>query len=148
MPYLTVNSKKLHYADSHALESNPPSSPLTIILVHGLGSSQNYYAPVLPSLSPKYRCITFDTYGNARSKFDGKEHTVQTIAADVVGILDALEIREKVVVVGHSMGGMTVTELASTRPERVKGGVCIGPVHPQPSVAEIFKGRIETVQKG
>jgi pimeloyl-ACP methyl ester carboxylesterase len=61
--------------------------------------------------------------------------------------MDALDI-QKAVIVGHSMGGMVVTYLASTAPERVLGCVTIGPVHPNPGAAEIFEGRVRMVEKG
>ena len=144
MPYATVNSHSLHYSEAK------PSAPSTqtIILIHGLGSSQNYYAPILPSLS-SYRCITFDNYGAARSALvPGQKHDISTMAADVLGLLDHVGIpkEEKVIVAGHSMGGIVANHLASTAPERVKGLVLIGPVHPTPNVAKIFQGRIDTVQ--
>jgi len=146
MPYITVNNHKLHYADSWDLSANPVAPGLTIVFTHGLGSSQNYYYPILPYLSD-YRCITIDTYGSGRSKYDGQETSVQTIAKDVLGVMDSLEIK-KAVVVGHSMGGMVVNYLGSTAPDRVLGVICIGPVHPNPNSATIFEKRIEIVQQG
>lgn len=44
------------------------------------------------------------------------------------------------------MGGMIPTHLASTSPSRVVAGICIGPVHPSPAVADVFKQRIPVVQ--
>ena len=45
------------------------------------------------------------------------------------------------------MGGMLPTYLASTSPDRVIAGICIGPVHPTPSVADVFKARVPVVEK-
>jgi pimeloyl-ACP methyl ester carboxylesterase len=146
MPYLTVNSHKIHYFDSWDPNAQLIAPKLSILLIHGLGSTQNYYFPLLPSLN-QHRCITLDNYGAGRSKYDGQEHSVATIAADVLSVMDALDI-QKAVIVGHSMGGMVVTYLASTAPERVLGCVAIGPVHPNPGAAEIFEGRVRTVEKG
>lgn len=146
MPSATVNSHRLYYSDSQ-----PTSSPSkgTIIFIHGLGSSQNYYFPVLPYLAD-YRCITFDNYAAARSEYKASEtHDVSTIGKDVLGLLDALGIAqdEKVVIVGHSMGGIVASYLASISPSRLRAAVLIGPVHPTPNVAKIFQGRIDTVRK-
>lgn len=44
------------------------------------------------------------------------------------------------------MGGMVPTYLASTTPDRILGAICIGPVHPSPTIADIFKNRIPVVQ--
>jgi pimeloyl-ACP methyl ester carboxylesterase len=45
------------------------------------------------------------------------------------------------------MGGMVPTYLASTSSERVIAAILIGPVHPSPTVAEVFKNRIPVVQE-
>ena len=48
MPFVTANNHRLNYADSHP--AGPPTpSGLTFIFIHGLGSSQNYYFPVIPT---------------------------------------------------------------------------------------------------
>lgn len=101
MPFLQIGYKKIHYSDlkpdGHARE--------TFILVHGLGSTQDYYYAVAQGLVSKgFRCIIFDNTGAGRSPYTFVEQSVQTLADDVIGILDALGV-DKAVVVGHSMGG-------------------------------------------
>ena len=59
-----------------------------------------------------------------------------------------LNVREKVVMVGHSMGGIVASYLAAEYPDRVKGVVLLGPVNPMPALAEVFGTRIEVVKKG
>lgn len=148
MPYLQANTHRLHYADTHPTE--PPSSPSsqTIIFIHGLGSSQNYYFPVLPHLSKSHRCITLDTYGAARSPYaDNGPISIPGIAADVIGALDALNI-PKAVVVGHSMGGIVATELGARYADRVVGVVAIGPTHPSEGLVSVMGKRAETVLEG
>jgi pimeloyl-ACP methyl ester carboxylesterase len=156
MPFITVNGKRLHYSDTKPSDSGDSSTTTTttttttIIFVHGLGSTQNYFFPILPYLAD-YRCITFDNYGAGRSKYDPDvfaDHSVESIGLDVLAILDRLAIVQKVVVVGYSMGGMLPTYLAATASERVKAGVCIGPVHPSGAVAEVFKKRVPAVREG
>jgi pimeloyl-ACP methyl ester carboxylesterase len=145
MPFLDINGRSLHYCDTHpSSDSNPPRA--TIVTVHGLGSSQNYFFPILPNLS-SYRVIAFDNYGAGRSKYDGQEHSIASIGQDALGLMDALHV-ERAVIVGYSMGGMVPSMLASTAPERVLAGVCIGPVNPSEAVAEVFKKRIPMVQEG
>lgn len=145
MPFATVNSHVLHYTDIAPSENK--TSPVTLIFVHGLGSTQNYYFPIFPYLT-SYRCIIFDNYGAGRSKYTaGTETSIPSIAQCVLGLLDHLKV-DRAVVIGYSMGGMLPTYLASTSPDRVVAGICIGPVHPSEAVANVFKQRIPTVQKG
>ena len=146
MPFLKTSNHSLHYADSHP--TGPPTpTGLTFIFVHGLGSSQNYYFPVIPHLTATHRCITVDTYGSARSPYTNESVSIPSIAGDVISVLDALEI-SKAVVVGHSMGGLVVTELGARYPNRVQGVVAIGPTHPSETLISVMNKRAETVLEG
>ncbi|RAH75245.1 alpha/beta fold hydrolase [Aspergillus aculeatinus CBS 121060] len=142
MPTVTVNNHEIYYADSHP--DGAPANGSTFIFIHGLGSSQNYYFPILPYLETQHRCITLDTYGSARSTYTGQPVSIESIAADVVGVLDALKVAQAVVV-GHSMGGLVVTLLGAQYADRVKAVVAIGPTHPSDKLASVMTQRSETV---
>lgn len=145
MPFLTVNNHRLNYADSHP--AGPPTpAGLTLVFVHGLGSSQNYYFPVIPHLT-SHRCITLDTYGAARSPYTNDRISIPGIAEDIVSVLDTLKIATAVVV-GHSMGGLVVTELGARYLDRVQGVVAIGPTHPSETLVSVMGKRAETVLEG
>ncbi|KAL4921040.1 Alpha/Beta hydrolase protein [Aspergillus aurantiobrunneus] len=145
MPFISVNNHQLHYADSHP--DGAPANGLTFFFIHGLGSSQNYYFPVIPYLTPQHRCITADTYGSGRSTYTDQSVTIASIAADVIGVLDALNIPEAVVV-GHSMGGLVVTLLGTEYADRVKGIVAVGPTHPSETLTSVMQKRSETAAEG
>ncbi|KAL4741300.1 Alpha/Beta hydrolase protein [Aspergillus similis] len=145
MPFVSVNNHQLHYADSHP--DGAPANGLTFLFIHGLGSSQNYYFPLLPHLTPQHRCITTDTYGSGRSTYTGQSVSIATIADDVIGVLDALNIPQAVVV-GHSMGGLVVTLLGSEHADRVKGIVAIGPTHPSETLTSVMQKRSATATEG
>ena len=102
MPFLQVGYKRIHYTD---LKPEKGDVRETLIFVHGLGSSQDYYHAVAAGLQAhKFRCITFDTTGAGRSPYTQVEQSIQSLADDVIGILDLLDV-SKAIVVGHSMGG-------------------------------------------
>ncbi|PYH87774.1 alpha/beta-hydrolase [Aspergillus ellipticus CBS 707.79] len=142
MPTVTVNNHQIYYADSHP-DGAPADGLTTFIFIHGLGSSQNYYFPILPYLA-SHRCITLDTYGAARSTYTGDAISIGSIAADVVGVLDALHVAQAVVV-GHSMGGLVVTLLGAEYADRVKAVVAIGPTHPSEKLATVMTQRSDIV---
>lgn len=147
MPFAKVDGRQLHYTD-YAPSSG---SSLAIVFVHGLGSTQNYYGPILPYLS-QFRCVTFDNYAAGRSKYFSElypETSIEQIAQDVLGLLDFLKI-QTAIVVGYSMGGMVPTTIAASQngAGRIVSGICIGPVHPSPQIAEVFMNRIKTVKEG
>lgn len=146
MPYITVNGHRLHYTDTPPDDDSCKPDTPPLLMIHGLGSSQNYYYPILPGLSA-YQCITIDTYGSARSKSHGEQLSLEGLCDDFLAVLEHLKI-EKAIAIGHSMGGTAVCHMAATRPDRVAGLVCIGPVSPKHVTPEVFTKRIETVLQG
>ncbi|KAJ5551506.1 Alpha/beta hydrolase fold-1 [Penicillium sp. DV-2018c] len=145
MPFIQTNSgHSLNYSDSHPTGPPTPTSQ-TLIFIHGLGSSQNYYYPVISHLTDTHRCITLDTYGAARSPYTGNETiSIPDIAQDVIGVLDALNI-PKAIAVGHSMGGLVVIELGVRYRDRVQGVIAIGPTHPSEGLVGVMEKRAGTV---
>jgi len=146
MPYATIKDRQIHYFDSSVLHQ-AENDQFPILMIHGLGSSQNYWMPVISQISPKFRCIALDSYGAGRSKSKGEKLTLDGLAEDAVGLLDSLGI-QKFVVAGHSMGGTMTCIVASKHPDRVVGLVPVGPVNPGSVKPEMFSSRIETVLKG
>lgn len=145
MPFVNINYKRIHYRDVGPNNSAEPRE--TFVLLHGLGSSQNYYTGVTPTLTAAgYRCVSMDLTGSGRSTYTFVEQSVQSLAADIIDFMNALSI-SKAVVVGHSMSGMTVPQAAAIWPDRVSAIVLLGPVFPTKEVAPVFEGRIAAVEK-
>ncbi|WEW58228.1 hypothetical protein PRK78_003696 [Emydomyces testavorans] len=153
MPFKSINSKSLYYTDTQPPTSTTTttSNPLTTLLfLHGLGSSSSYYFPIIPHLSSLgHRCITLDTHGCGASAYNpAAGNDIARIASDALGLLDALQINEHVVVIGHSMGGIVASQLAACDTSgRFTAVVLIGPVHPNPAAAEMFEKRIKMVEE-
>jgi pimeloyl-ACP methyl ester carboxylesterase len=145
MPSVTINSKSLFYTIDE-----PPlgTAKSTTIFIHGLGSSSCIYKTITPSLRAFTRCISLDTPGSGLSSLGTSEQSVSSIAQDAISLLDALEIKEKVIAVGHSMGGIVANYIAAEYQERVKAVIVLGPVNPAPGIADVFSKRIEVVRKG
>ena len=145
MPFITIAYKRLHYTDYPAASDVTKG---TIVCHHGLGSSQNFYTPIVPRLTQAgFRVITFDTTGAGRSSYTQIEQSVSSLADDVLELIDALSVKGKVIAVGHSMGGMVVTHLAAEHKQRIQAVVLLGPVYPSEGVSKVFEERIETVER-
>ncbi|KAL1301674.1 hypothetical protein AAFC00_005891 [Neodothiora populina] len=143
MPFLQVNYKRVYYKDW--APANGATAKGTIVMSHGLGSSNNYYTAVVPSLTEQgYRCICPDTTGSGLSPYSQVEQDVHSLASDVIALMDELKI-EKATFVGHSMSGMTGPELAAEWPERITGMILVGPVWPSADVTKVFEARVDKV---
>lgn len=146
MPYANVNGHRIHYFDSHDAEPDRGTGRPPIFMIHGLGSSQNFYMSVISELKD-YRCVALDSYGASRSKSNGEDLTLEDLGRDVVGLMDVLSV-PKAVIAGHSMGGPMALWIAAAYPDRVAGVVGIGPVSPKHVKPEMFTSRINTVLNG
>jgi len=145
MPYLTLGPKRIHYTSFTPPPSTTPPTH-TFLFHHGLGSSQNFFAPVIPALlAANIRCIAYDTSGAGRSPPTSAPQSVATLAADALAVLDALAV-PTAVVVGHSLGGLVAAALAAAHAERVIGAVWIGPVRPAAAAAAVFDARAALVR--
>lgn len=105
----------------------------TVVLVGGLTSTVETWGQQVPALSPSYRVIAFDNRGSGRTRVvaDDGVRSPARLAGDVLALLDGLGL-ERIHLVGASMGGMIVQELALTHPERLRSLViacstCGGP---------------------
>jgi pimeloyl-ACP methyl ester carboxylesterase len=121
-------------------EIGPPDAPLTVVFVHGYTLSMASWTFQRRTLAaelatanghrPDARLVFYDQRGHGASG-RGAAHraTIEQLARDLAAVLDARVPRGPVVLVGHSMGGMTIMGLAALRPElfgtRIAGAALI-----------------------
>ncbi|KAH6643296.1 Alpha/Beta hydrolase protein [Truncatella angustata] len=143
MPFLTIRGKSIYYRSS----SPEAGSDTAILFIHGLGSSNSFYAPLIPSLvAAGYKCVAFDTHGSGSSKYNGQYGGIEGMVEDVKDLMQQLKLdASSSIIVGHSMGAIVASELSVQL--RLLGVVLIGPVNPNPGLAPIFNSRITTVEK-
>ncbi len=90
-----------------------------VLLLHGCPFSSFVWRQVIPTLSPRFRCLAPDLLGLGDTETpDGADWSLPAQAATVLGLLDTLGLRE-VAVVGHDQGGAIAQLLAARHPERI-----------------------------
>lgn len=81
-----------------------------IVLVHGLGCSHYHWMPVAKRLARAHRVYSWDARGHGQSRPLAKVPiTLKRLARDLRQLLDHFEL-ERAVLVGHSMGALTVMQ--------------------------------------
>ncbi|MBK5928347.1 alpha/beta fold hydrolase [Rhodobaculum claviforme] len=95
-----------------------------VVLLHGFPQTHMTWHRVAPALAERFRVIVPDLrgYGASDAPADDAGHTVYSkreMAADVVGLLDALGIG-RAAVVGHDRGARVAYRLALDHPDRVR----------------------------
>jgi len=111
MPTVQSNGVVLSYAMEGAGEP--------LLLLHGLGSCREDWLMQVPAFATRYCVITADMRGHGRSGKPPGPYSVPMMAADVIGLLDALGVAAAHLV-GLSMGGMIGLQLALDYPQRVR----------------------------
>src|SRR3954452_19148241 len=104
--------------------------PRVLVLVHGLLLSQRMHARLAKALAERgNRVVTIDLLGHGRSDRppDMWRYSMSTFGAEVIALLDHLEVDEAVVL-GTSLGANTALEAAALAPERLRGMVIEMPV--------------------
>ena len=99
-------------------ESGSVEAP-AVVLIHGwnLDGAMTFHH-IIPALSRRYRVIVPDLRNHGRSDWVRGPVEIAELADDVAGILDALGLGGSTVL-GFSMGGLVVQELARRHPRHV-----------------------------
>ncbi|MCG5217182.1 alpha/beta fold hydrolase [Streptosporangium sp. KLBMP 9127] len=109
----------------HAEIDGPADAPLTVVFCHGYTLSLDSWHYQRRDLRDSYRLVFWDQRCHGRSpKTAAEDCTIDRLGDDLAELLDALA-PGPCVLVGHSMGGMTIMALADRHPElfgdRVRG---------------------------
>lgn len=96
----------------------PSEQPPVLLLHGGMMNTELAWADLIPALSKDRPVIGIDQQGHGHTADHEGPVTLETMRADTLGVLDALQV-DKAHVIGFSLGGMLGLELAVNAPERV-----------------------------
>ncbi len=140
MPDIQANGITIHYD-----LSGPADGPV-LLLSNSLGTRLEMWDPQLPALGQRYRVLRYDSRGHGRSSAPRGPYSIEMLAADALGLLDALGIG-RVHFCGLSKGGMVGQMLGARHADRLRSlALCSTACHVAPK--EIWDQRIAAVRKG
>ena len=88
------------------------------VLVHGSGHGAWCWERILPLLAEKgHNVVAVDLPGNGHDDTPLADVTLETYAEHVCGVLDSLD--GPAVLVGHSLGGISISRASELRPDKV-----------------------------
>ena len=90
-----------------------------ILLISGGSADKNAWDPsFISDLSSNHTVIVFDNRGVGNTTIGSKPYTLEQLANDTAGLLDALKI-QNANVLGYSLGSSIAEQLTITNPEKV-----------------------------
>ena len=119
---------------------------MPVVLLHGFPLDHSMWDNQVEPIAAHDRVIVPDLRGFGGSDVTPGVVTMEQMAEDVAGILDALEIDEPIVLCGLSMGGYVAFEFWRKYPKRVRG-IVLCDTRAMPDTAEAAKYRHETAEK-
>ncbi|CAN7600331.1 alpha/beta hydrolase [Phenylobacterium sp. LjRoot225] len=133
------------YAETHGPVGAPP-----IIFTHGWGMDSTFWRYAREDLGDRFRLVLWDLPGLGRSKAgDDKTVSLGAFATDLAALIDAAG-RQPVVLVGHSIGGITIQTLIRDFPQlqsRLAGVVLLNTTYTNPLKTMILSGLLQALQR-
>jgi 3-oxoadipate enol-lactonase len=113
MPLADVNGTRLNY------RWDGPEQGTVVMFSNSLASALSMWdLQVPPLVEAGYRVLRYDSRGHGQSEVPSAPYSIEMLAADAVGLMDALGL-EKVHFCGLSMGGMVGQMLGARHGDRL-----------------------------
>ncbi len=142
------------YVEVDELSADEAAAPdaLTVIFAHGYALNLDSWHYQRQALRGRARLVFYDQRSHGRSqRADFDSHHIDQLGHDLQSVIDTVAPTGPLLLVGHSMGGMTIMALADQRPdlflERVygvaliatsAGGLSEGLLGLPPGVGQLF----------
>ena len=136
-----INGVQIHYQISGS-----DHAPV-VVLSHSLASSMAMWQPQLEVLESDFQVLRYDMRGHGQSDASTGPYSLEMLAQDVVGLLDALGI-QKAHFLGLSIGGMIGQSFALNYQDRLQSLVLCSTKSFSPDEAKpVLDERITAAQK-
>jgi len=109
-------------ADGTALhvEVDGASEGPILLFTHGWGLSARIWAEARSDLGGRFGLVFWDLPGLGRSGRPTAGYSIEAFAEDLHAVIEGLPAERPVILVGHSIGGMTVQTFCARHPELLK----------------------------
>jgi len=115
--------------DIHAVEAGTPSSPHTLLFLHGWPEDASEFQAVQALAAREARTVAIDLPGIGGSTTALPSGVKSAIAPHVIGVIKTLSLKN-VTLVGHDAGGMVAYACLRCFPEHLRGVAILSTVIP------------------
>ena len=132
------------------VESHGPAEAAPIILTHGWGMDSTFWYYAKQDLGDRFRLILWDLPGLGKSRpADKRAISLDAFAAELAALVEGCG-SQRPVLVGHSIGGMTIQTLLLKNPQlhrKIAGVVLLNTTFTNPLKTMICSGLMQALQK-
>ena len=96
----------------------------TLLFIHGAFINKDYWNAQVDYFSQNYQVVTIDLAGHGKSGNNRNDWSIQALGEDVIEVIKALNL-SNVILIGHSLGGDVILEVACKIPKAIIGFVGI-----------------------
>ncbi|MGH3344461.1 MAG: alpha/beta fold hydrolase [Carbonactinosporaceae bacterium] len=114
---LRVDVDEPGHAKAACPDADPETEQVTVIFTHGYSLNRHCWHYQAQGLAGTARLAFWDHRGHGDSGRSEQRPTIEQLGSDLLRVLEAVAPTGPVVLVGHSMGGMTIMALADQHPE-------------------------------
>ncbi|AZG46115.1 alpha/beta fold hydrolase [Gordonia insulae] len=113
----TVDGARLN-VERYGPDADPDAD--IVVMVHGWTCNVAYWYPQINHLAETRPVVAYDQRGHGRSDLGRARPTIAMLGQDLDAVLaEVVPEGRRAVLVGHSMGGMTIMSWAAQNPEKV-----------------------------
>lgn len=131
------------------LEQHGPAGAPPLIFTHGWGMDSTFWHYAKQDLGDRFRLILWDLPGLGKSRAAPGGIHLEAFAAELGGLIDGVG-GARPVLVGHSIGGMTIQTLLRDRPQlhrRLAGVVLLNMTYTNPLRTMVFSRLLSALQR-
>jgi long-chain acyl-CoA synthetase len=117
----------------------PEAVERTILFVHGYAGCAETWEYQINHFAAQFRVVVPDMRGHGQSDAPFSRYTMDEMVADLHAIVEALNLPERFILIGHSFGGAVCVEYANAHPERLDKLVLIATAgeYPLPKITSL-----------
>jgi pimeloyl-ACP methyl ester carboxylesterase len=123
--------------------TGPPGGP-TLVFLHGITLDMTTWHYQWTAFGDRYRCVLYDHRAHGRSgRPPTGDYSLEALGRDLRAVLDAVVPSGPAILIGHSMGAMTILSFARNHPEEFGdriAGVILSDTAASDILRELFGG--------
>ncbi len=93
----------------------------TIVLIHCWTCNHQFWQPQIDYFSQNYQVVWLDLASHGKSESQRQKYTISAFGSDVAAVVNQVASTDKIILVGHSMGGPVAIEAAKLLGDKVIG---------------------------